>query len=41
MTELGHGSNVAGLQTEAVFDPVTDEFVINTPDDNAIKWYVL
>lgn len=38
MTELRHGSNVAGLQTEAVLDVATDEWVIHTPDDGAIKW---
>ena len=31
MTELGHGSNVAGLQTEAVLDVERDEWVITTP----------
>lgn len=40
MTELKHGSNVAGLQTEAVLDVLTDEWVINTPDDGAIKWWI-
>nr|AAR00586.1 acyl-CoA oxidase [Phalaenopsis hybrid cultivar] len=40
MTELHHGSNVQGLQTTATFDPLTDEFVINTPNDGAIKWWI-
>lgn len=40
MTELGHGSNVAALQTECILDTTTDEWVVNTPDDSAIKWYV-
>lgn len=40
MTELKHGSNVAALQTEAVLDVLTDEWVINTPDDGAIKWWI-
>lgn len=40
MTELHHGSNVAGLQTEAVLDIHTDEWVIHTPDDGAIKWWI-
>lgn len=34
------GSNVQGLQTVAKFDPVTDEFVIDTPNDGAIKWWI-
>ena len=38
MTELRHGSNVAALQTEAVLDTATDEWVVTTPDDGAIKW---
>ncbi|KAK9811518.1 hypothetical protein WJX72_005162 [[Myrmecia] bisecta] len=40
MTELRHGSNVAALQTEAVLDVATDEWVINTPDDGALKWWI-
>ncbi|VVT55843.1 uncharacterized protein SAPINGB_P004766 [Magnusiomyces paraingens] len=40
MTELGHGSNVAGMETEAVFDSETDEFIINTPNLAATKWWI-
>ncbi|KAE8718540.1 Acyl-coenzyme A oxidase 2, peroxisomal [Hibiscus syriacus] len=40
MTELHHGSNVQGLQTTATFDPITDEFIIDTPNDGAIKWWI-
>ena len=40
MTELKHGSNVAGLQTEAVLDTMTDEWVMHTPDEGAIKWWI-
>lgn len=40
MTELRHGSNVAALQTEAVLDVETDEWVIHTPDDGALKWWI-
>lgn len=40
MTELRHGSNVAGLQTEAVLDVHTDEWIVTTPDDGAIKWWI-
>jgi acyl-CoA oxidase len=38
MTELAHGSNVAGLRTEALLDLASDEWVITTPNDGAIKW---
>lgn len=30
-TELGHGSNVAGLMTTATFDKHSDEFVLHSP----------
>ena len=40
MTELGHGSNVAALQTEAVFDHESDSLVIHTPDERSIKWWI-
>lgn len=40
MTELGHGSNVAGVETTATFDKDTDEFVINTPSVTATKWWI-
>lgn len=40
MTELKHGSNVSMLQTEAVYDHHTDEWVISTPDEGAIKWWI-
>ncbi|KAK9462802.1 acyl-CoA oxidase-domain-containing protein [Lipomyces oligophaga] len=40
MTELGHGSNVAGLETTATFDPASDEFIINTPHVAATKWWI-
>ena len=38
-TELGHGSNVAGLETTATFDKETDEFVIDMPTITATKWW--
>lgn len=39
-TELGHGSNVQGLETTATYDPATNEFVINTPTLTALKWWI-
>jgi len=38
-TELGHGSNVQGLQTTATLDKETDEWVINSPSIEATKWW--
>ena len=38
MTEVLHGSNVAALHTEAVLDVDADEWVIDSPNDGAIKW---
>src|SRR6478752_2938929 len=40
MTETGHGSNVQALRTTATYDPATQEFVVNTPDDDARKDYI-
>ena len=40
MTELGHGSNVAQLQTRAVYDVKKDCFIIDTPDLTATKWWI-
>ncbi|KAH7659380.1 Acyl-CoA oxidase protein [Dioscorea alata] len=38
-TELGHGSNVQGLETTATFDPKSDEFVIHSPTLTSNKWW--
>ena len=38
-TELGHGSNVRGLETTATFDPVTDELVLHSPTLTSTKWW--
>ena len=38
-TELGHGSDVAGLETTATLDMKTDEFVIHTPTLTATKYW--
>jgi acyl-CoA oxidase len=40
MTESGHGSNVQALQTTATYDRDTDEFVVDTPTDEARKDYI-
>eukprot|EP01006_Ploeotia_vitrea_P042804 TRINITY_DN66661_c13_g5_i1.p2 TRINITY_DN66661_c13_g5~~TRINITY_DN66661_c13_g5_i1.p2 ORF type:complete len:762 (+),score=442.62 TRINITY_DN66661_c13_g5_i1:295-2286(+) len=38
-TELGHGSNVRGLETVATYDKATQEFIIDTPTLRSIKWW--
>lgn len=40
MTEHGHGSDVQHLRTTAAYDPDAAEFVINTPDRDAMKEYI-
>lgn len=39
-TELGHGTNVARLETTATFVPETQEFEINSPTLTSSKWWV-
>ncbi|OWZ15351.1 Peroxisomal acyl-coenzyme A oxidase 1 [Phytophthora megakarya] len=38
-TELGHGSNVQGIETTAVYDKETQTFVINSPTLTSRKWW--
>jgi acyl-CoA oxidase len=40
MTELGHGSNVPGMETTATFDRAADQFVLHTPNLTATKWWI-
>ena len=40
MTEVGRGSNVQGLRTEAVYDHATRSFILNTPSEDARKTYI-
>jgi len=40
MSETGHGSNVQRLRTTATYDAGRDEFVVDTPDDDARKDYI-
>jgi acyl-CoA oxidase len=38
-TELGHGSNVRGLELQAKWDPTTKAFVLHSPTLTASKWW--
>ncbi|MCO5578203.1 hypothetical protein L7F22_032041 [Adiantum nelumboides] len=40
MTELGHGSNVRGIETITTYDASTQEFVVNTPCESAQKYWI-
>ncbi|MBF6176297.1 acyl-CoA dehydrogenase family protein [Nocardia blacklockiae] len=40
MTESGHGSDVASLETTATYDPATQEFVVHSPTESARKDYI-
>ena len=40
LTELAHGSNVKDIQTTAVFDSQSGEFILNTPTDMAMKFWI-
>ncbi|RKP08017.1 acyl-CoA dehydrogenase/oxidase [Thamnocephalis sphaerospora] len=39
-TELGHGSNVQGLETVATYLPETQEFELHSPTLTASKWWI-
>lgn len=40
MSELGHGSNVMGIETTAVYDPAEQVFILDTPNDEASKFWI-
>lgn len=37
-SELGHGSNVRGLETQAIYDPRSKEFILHSPTLTAAKY---
>ncbi|RAL12667.1 acyl-CoA oxidase [Aspergillus homomorphus CBS 101889] len=39
-TELGHGSNVRGLETTATWNPEDKTFIIHSPTLTASKWWI-
>eukprot|EP00741_Cyanophora_paradoxa_P005614 tig00000912_g5442.t1 len=40
MTGGSHGSNVRGIETTAAWDSAAREFVVHTPNDSALKWWI-
>ncbi|MFV0495555.1 acyl-CoA dehydrogenase [Mycobacterium sp.] len=40
MTETGHGSNVQGLETTAIYDAETEEFEVHSPTPSSRKDYL-
>jgi acyl-CoA oxidase len=40
LTELGHGSNVRSIITTAIFDRTRGCFILNTPHDMGIKFWI-
>ncbi|CUA77286.1 hypothetical protein RSOLAG22IIIB_06628 [Rhizoctonia solani] len=40
LTELGYGNNAVEMETTAVWDPKTKEFIINTPSVIAQKYWI-
>ncbi|XP_010529972.1 PREDICTED: putative peroxisomal acyl-coenzyme A oxidase 1.2 [Tarenaya hassleriana] len=38
-TELGHGSDIQGIETTATFDSKTDEFIMHSPTLSSSKWW--
>ena len=40
LTEMGHGSNVRGIEVTAEYDSLTQEFIINSPTKTSIKFWI-
>jgi acyl-CoA oxidase len=40
LSEVAHASNVRGVETTAVYNPATQEFVINSPRDESGKFWI-
>ncbi|XWV25456.1 putative acyl-CoA oxidase [Tupanvirus deep ocean] len=40
MTEIGHGSNLKGLETTATYNPALDQFIINSPTPTSAKCWI-
>lgn len=40
LTEVGHGSNVRGIETTAHFDPKRQMFILNSPTPSSYKFWI-
>jgi len=40
LTELGYGNNAVEMETTAIYDPKTKEFIVNTPHPLAQKYWI-
>lgn len=40
LTEIGHGSNVQGIETTAHYDNELGGFILNTPNELAKKFWI-
>lgn len=40
LTEMGHGSNVQGILTTATYDHASRSFILNTPLDQGMKFWI-
>jgi len=40
LTELGYGNNAVEMETTAIFDPASDELIVNTPHPLAQKYWI-
>ena len=40
LTELGYGNNAVQMETTAIYDKETKEFIVNTPNPMAQKYWI-
>lgn len=40
LTELGYGNNAVQMETTATYDKATQEFIVNTPNTVAQKYWI-
>ena len=40
LTELGYGNNAVEMETTAIYDDATKEFIVNTPHPLAQKYWI-